>query len=58
MGRLKAPGHERLGQSGLLEMTFGGGEAYVAVSLAGFGHQAGFITALPQYEIADACLAE
>ena len=58
MVRLKSPGHERLGQSGLLEMTFGGGEANVAVSLAGFGHQAGFITALPQNEIADACLAE
>ena len=58
MLRLKSPGHERLGQSGLLEMTFGGGEANVAVSLAGFGHDAVFVTALPDNEIADCCLAE
>ena len=58
MLRLKSPGHERLGQSGLLEMTFGGGEANVAVSLAGFGHHAAYVTALPDNEIADACLAE
>jgi len=58
MVRLKSPGHERLGQSALLEMTFGGGEANVAVSLAGFGHHAVYVTALPANEIADACLAE
>ena len=37
MLRLKAPGHERLMQSPLLEATFGGGEANVAVSLANYG---------------------
>jgi 2-dehydro-3-deoxygluconokinase len=58
MVRLKSPGHERLGQSGLLEMTFGGGEANVAVSLAGFGHAAVYVTALPGNEIADVCLSE
>ncbi|MEA4888049.1 MAG: sugar kinase [Clostridiaceae bacterium] len=58
MLRLKSPGHERLGQTGLLEMTFGGGEANVAVSAANYGHQAAFITALPNHEIADACIAE
>ncbi len=34
MLRLKAPGHERLMQSPMLEATFGGGEANVAVSSA------------------------
>ena len=58
MMRLKSPGFERLGQSGMLEMTFGGGEANVAVSLANFGHQAAFVTALPPNELADICLAE
>ncbi|MDW7658483.1 MAG: sugar kinase [Bacillota bacterium] len=58
MVRLKSPGHERLGQSALLEMTFGGGEANVAVSLAGFGHEAVYVTALPGNEIADVCLSE
>ncbi len=47
MLRLVPPGHERLMQSPLLEATFGGGEANVAVSLAGFGMAAAFITALP-----------
>lgn len=58
MMRLKSPGFERLGQSGLLEMTFGGGEANVAVSLANFNHHAAFVTALPANELADICLAE
>ncbi|MBI2842625.1 MAG: hypothetical protein HYX78_04430 [Armatimonadetes bacterium] len=37
MLRLKSPGFERLFQSPLLEATFGGGEANVAVSLANYG---------------------
>lgn len=58
MMRLKPPGHERLGQSGLLEATFAGGEANVAVSLAQFGHDAMFVTALPKHALAEACLGE
>lgn len=58
MLRLKSPGHERLFQSPVLEATFGGGEANVAVSLAGFGVDAAFATALPKGEIGDACIAE
>lgn len=58
MMRLKSPGFERLGQSGLLELTFGGGEANVAVSLANYGHHASFVTTLPDNELADICLAE
>ena len=48
MLRLKAPGHERLMQSPMLEATFGGGEANVAVSLANYGMDAAFLTVLPQ----------
>ena len=58
MLRLKAPGHERFFQSPLLEATFGGGEANVAVSLANYGMDAEFLTVLPQNEIADACIRE
>jgi len=57
MLRLKSPGHERLLQSPTLEATFGGGEANVAVSLAQFGRQVAFISALPVNPIADACIA-
>ncbi|MBU0714803.1 MAG: sugar kinase [Verrucomicrobia bacterium] len=58
MLRLKSPGLERLFQSPLLEATFGGGEANVAVSLANFGVNATFVTVLPKNEIGDACIAE
>ena len=56
MLRLKAPGHERFFQSPMLEATFGGGEANVAVSLANYGMDAEFLTILPQNDIADACI--
>ncbi len=58
MIRLKTPGHTRLGQTDLLEMTFGGGEANVAVSLANYGQAAAFVTALPDNELTDVCQAE
>lgn len=58
MLRLKAPGHERFFQSPLLEATFGGGEANVAVSLANYGMDVEFLTVLPQNDIADACIRE
>lgn len=58
MLRLKSPQSERLFQSPLLEATFGGGEANVAVSLAHFGLQAAFATVLPEGLIGDACLGE
>lgn len=58
MLRLKAPGREKLFQSASLEATFGGGEANVAVSLANYGMDAGFVTVLPENEIADACIGE
>jgi 2-dehydro-3-deoxygluconokinase len=58
MLRLKSPGHERLLQSPALEASFGGGEANVAVSLANFGIDTAFVTALPANAIADAAIAE
>jgi 2-dehydro-3-deoxygluconokinase len=54
--RLNAPGHERLFQSPVLEATFGGGEANVAVSLAHFGLDSHFATRLPANEIGDAAV--
>ena len=58
MMRLKAPGHERFFQSPVLEATFGGGEANVAVSLSQFGLDAGFISAIPDNEIGNGAVAE
>ncbi len=56
MLRLKAPGYERLLQTPQLEATFGGGEANVAVSLAQFGQDVTYVTALPRNPISDVCL--
>jgi 2-dehydro-3-deoxygluconokinase len=58
MLRLKAPGRERFFQSPMLEATFGGGEANVAVSLANYGMDAAFVTVLPDNVLADACTQE
>lgn len=58
MLRLKSPGLERFFQSPMLEATFGGGEANVAVSLANYGLDAGFLTVLPDNAIGDECVKE
>ena len=58
MLRLKSPDHERLFQSPLLEATFGGGEANVAVSLATFGARARYVTALPPGPLGDTVISE
>lgn len=58
MLRLKAPGQERLFQSPLLEASFGGGEANVALSLAQFEVEVCFVTALPANAVGEACLGE
>ncbi|MGM9764989.1 MAG: PfkB family carbohydrate kinase [Candidatus Cryptobacteroides sp.] len=58
MLRLATPGHLRFGQADSFEVTFGGGEANVAVSLANYGIDAEFITRLPDNDIARACLCE
>ena len=58
MLRLKSPYFERFFQSPVLEATFGGGEANVAVSLANFGMDVTYVTALPKNDIGDACIRE
>ena len=59
MLRLTPPGFERLLQSPTMHATFGGGEANVAASLAGFDLPASFVTILPQTNpLADAAIGE
>jgi 2-dehydro-3-deoxygluconokinase len=59
MLRLAPPDLERLLQSPRLVATFGGGEANVAVSLAGYGWPAAFVTSIPKDNaIADATVGE
>ena len=56
MLRLSPPGFERFFQSPVLSATFGGGEANVAVSLAHFGLDSVYVTALPKHAIGDAAV--
>lgn len=56
MLRLNPPGFERLLQSPVLQATFGGGEANVAVSLAYFGCDSHYVTRLPDNPLGDAAL--
>jgi len=58
MLRLKSPNLERFFQSPLLEATFGGGEANVAVGLSRFGLNAAYVSVIPNNSIGDACLRE
>lgn len=58
MLRLKSPGNERFFQSPMLEATFGGGEANVAVGLARYGLDASFVSLIPKNQIGDACIEE
>jgi len=56
MLRLSPPGFERFFQSPLLQATFGGGEANVAVSLAHFGCESHYVTRVPANPIGDAAV--
>ncbi len=58
MLRLKSVGVERFFQQPMLEATFGGGEANVAVSCANYGMDASFVTVLPDNDISLACKRE
>jgi len=51
MLRLKSPRFERLLQNPVMEATFGGSESNVAISLANFGVNSRFITALPNNDL-------
>ena len=58
MLRLAPPGFERFLQSPGFVATWGGGEANVAVSTAGFGLPASFVTVVPSNPLADSMLGE
>ena len=56
MLRLSTPGHSRFVQTDVFDAVYGGGEANVAVSCANYGHEAYFVTKLPQHEIGQAAV--
>jgi 2-dehydro-3-deoxygluconokinase len=58
MLRLSPPGHERILQSPAFDARFGGAEANVAVSLAGWRVDVAFVTVLPANPIGDAAVGE
>ena len=55
MLRLSPPGMLRFAQTQTFDVTFGGGEANVAVSLAYYGLPVDFVTRLPSNDIGRAC---
>jgi 2-dehydro-3-deoxygluconokinase len=57
MMRLATPGRLRFSQAKELELTYGGGEANVAVSLAHFGVEARFVTRLPKNPFGDGAIS-
>lgn len=57
MLRLSTPGYEKFIQSDSFDVNYGGGEANVAVSLANYGHDASFVTKVPQNPIGDSAIA-
>ena len=56
MLRLAPKGYYRISQADVFGATYGGGEANVAVSLANFGMDAGFVTKLPSHEVGQAAV--
>ncbi|MBE9510583.1 MAG: sugar kinase [Bacteroidetes bacterium] len=58
MLRLKTPNCEKFFQSPLLEATFGGGEANVAVGLSRLGLNSAYVSVIPNNAIGDACIGE
>jgi len=56
MMRLAPSEFLRFGQTRCFEVTYGGGEANVAVSLAHFGLPVEYVSRLPENDLADACL--
>lgn len=58
MLRLSPPRHETFLQSPSFVATFGGAESNVAVSLANYGEEVAFVTALPSNAIGDAAVRE
>lgn len=58
MLRLTPPGRLRIAQAPHFEVTFGGAEANVAVMLAQLGASVGFVTKLPENELAQRAINE
>lgn len=56
MARLSPEGYGRFVQANKLEITYGGGEANVAVSLANYGMESSFVTKMPDNDIAKGAL--
>jgi 2-dehydro-3-deoxygluconokinase len=56
MLRLSPPGALRFQQARSFDVTYGGGEANVAVSLAGFGVPVDYVTRLPKNDLGDSCM--
>ena len=57
MLRLSTPNNEKFIQADEFDINYGGGEANVAVSLANYGHDAEFVSALPKNPIGDSAIA-
>ena len=51
MGRLCPPGYKKVLQATSFDVTFAGGEANVAVSLANYGMDASFVSKLPKNDL-------
>lgn len=58
MMRLNPEGYLRLVQSEKFEVTYAGGEANVAVSLANYGLDAAFVTKVPAHEVGQCAVNE
>lgn len=58
MMRLNPKGYYRLIQANELEVSYAGGEANVAVSLARFGVDASFVTKLPEGDLGECVISE
>jgi len=56
MLRLASPDGVRLASSRILDATFGGGEANVAASLAGFGIEASFVSKVPDDDLGESAI--
>ena len=57
MLRLSTPNYEKFIQADEIDACYGGGEANVAVSLANYGHEVEFVTAVPDNEIGECAVA-
>ena len=57
MLRLSTPGNEKFIQADEFDINYGGSEANVAVSLANYGYDTEFVTAIPDNPIGDCAVA-